>query len=84
MIHFDGNRWSVPPQPKDTTVMVRADTTHVRVFADGSLLTSHDRCYDRNQRLSLPDHRLAALRSRSRKLQGCSTANSLNSISLRF
>ena len=66
MIHFDGNRYSVPPQLKDTTVMVRADTTHVRVFADGSLLTSHDRCYDRNQRLSLPDHRLAALKLRGR------------------
>jgi hypothetical protein len=36
------------------------------VFADGSLLTSHDRCYDRNQRLSLPDHRLAALKLRGR------------------
>jgi hypothetical protein len=22
-MHFDGNRWSVPPQLKDTTVMVR-------------------------------------------------------------
>ena len=66
MIHFDGNRYSVPPQLKDATVMVRADTAHVRVFADGNLQACHNRCYDRNQRLSLPDHRLAALKLRSR------------------
>jgi transposase len=66
MIQFDGNRYSVPPQLTGATVMIRANAMHVRVFADGSLVTSHIRCYDRNQRLSLPDHRLAALKLRSR------------------
>jgi len=66
MIQFDGNRYSVPPQLTGTTVLVRANETHVRVFADGNSVTSHTRCYDRNQRLSLPEHRLAALKLRSR------------------
>jgi len=66
MFQFDGNRYSVPPQLKDTTVMVRANSTEVRVLADGKLVACHNRCYDRNQRFNLPDHRLAALKQRSR------------------
>jgi transposase len=66
MFQFDGNRYSVPPELKDTTVMVRANSTEVRVLADGKLVACHNRCYDRNQRFNLPDHRLAALKLRSR------------------
>lgn len=66
MFQFDGNRYSVPPELKETTVMVRANSTEVRVLADGKLVACHNRCYDRNQRFNLPDHRLAALKLRSR------------------
>jgi hypothetical protein len=62
LLNLCGNRYSVPPQLKDTTVMVRANSSEVRVLADGKLVACHNRCYDRNQRFNLPDHRLAALK----------------------
>jgi transposase len=65
-IHFDGNRYSVPPALQNATVMIRASDTQVRVIANGDVAACHDRSYDRNQRISLPDHRLAALKLRSR------------------
>ena len=34
-VHFDGNRYSVPPQLQNTTVMIRASDTQVRVIANG-------------------------------------------------
>jgi transposase len=65
-VHYDGNRYSVPPQLQNTTVMIRASDTQVRVIANGEVAACHARSYDRNQRISLPDHRLEALKLRSR------------------
>lgn len=65
-VHFDGNRYSVPPHLQNVTVMIRASDTQVRVMANGEVAACHDRSYDRNQLISLPDHRLAALKLRSR------------------
>jgi transposase len=65
-VYFDGNRYSVPPQLQNTTVMIRASDTQVRVIANGEVAACHARSYDRNQLISLPDHRLEALKLRSR------------------
>jgi hypothetical protein len=65
-IHFDGNRYSVPPEIVGKTALLRADDRQVRVLYQGRQVAVHDRCYDRGQLLCQPDHRLAALKLRSR------------------
>jgi len=46
--------------------MIRASDTQVRVIANGEVAACHPRSYDRNQLISLPEHRLEALKLRSR------------------
>jgi hypothetical protein len=65
-IHFDGNRYSVPPDLKDKTVLVRAHAHQVRVIADGAEVARHARSYDRRQLILHPDHQLQALKMRRR------------------
>lgn len=65
-IEFDGNRYSVPPQFVLKSVMIRADRTQLSVLYEGQVIARHVRCYDRGQRVVLPDHRLAALERRAR------------------
>jgi transposase len=65
-IHFDGNRYSMPPQLIDKTVMVRADAQQVRVISEGVEVARHVRSYDRRQLVQLHDHRLEALKMRQR------------------
>jgi transposase len=60
-IAFDANRYSVPPQLARQTVTVRADGDEVRIVHQGQVVAQHVRCYERRQRIVLPDHRLAAL-----------------------
>jgi len=48
-VHFDENRYSVPPKLRNTTVMIRASDTQVRVIADGEVAACHPRNYDLNQ-----------------------------------
>lgn len=65
-IEFDGNRYSVSPQFVRKSVMIRADRTELLVLHEGQVIARHVRCYDRGQRVILPDHRLAALERRQR------------------
>lgn len=65
-VHFDGNRYSVPPQWARKTVVIRANATQLRVIAQGEQVACHTRCYDRRQLLCLPEHQLEALKMRSR------------------
>ena len=66
-VHFDGNRYSVPPQAAARkTVLVRASDTQVRVLAQGEEVARHVRCYDRGQLICQPEHQLEALKLRSR------------------
>jgi len=55
-VHFDGNRYSVPPSLVQAPVMIRADSTRVKVMANGVVAACHVRCYDRNQLIILPAH----------------------------
>lgn len=65
-VHFDGNRYSVPPMLARKTVLLRADASRLRVMFQGTEIACHTRCYDRHQLLRLPDHELAALKLRHR------------------
>jgi len=65
-VHFDGNRYSVPPQLARKTVVVRANRDQLRVISQAEQVACHTRCYDRNQLIRLPDHELEALKMRSR------------------
>ena len=65
-VHFDANRYSVPPEIVGKTALLRADARRVRVLYQGKEVASHPRCYERGQLLCLDDHRLAALKLRSR------------------
>lgn len=65
-IHFDGNRYSVPPQLVDKTVMVRANARELWVISEGVEVARHARSYDRRQLIRLPDHQLEALKMRRR------------------
>jgi hypothetical protein len=65
-VHFDGNRYSVPPQLARKTVVVRANTIQVHVISQGEQVACHSRCYDRRQLICLPEHQLEALKMRSR------------------
>ena len=46
--------------------MIRASDTQMRVMAEGEVAACHSRSYDRHQLICLPDHRLEALKLRSR------------------
>jgi len=63
-VHFDGNRYSVPPKFCDQTVVIRADARQVRILAGGIEVARHARSYDRRQLLVLADHRLESLKLR--------------------
>jgi hypothetical protein len=65
-IEFDGNRYSVPPGLVRRPVTIRASRDELRVLHEGQVVAQHVRCYDRGQRIALPDHRLAALALRHR------------------
>jgi transposase len=66
-VHYDGNRYSVPPAWVRRPVTVRADAATVRIIADGQEVARHVRCYEKGQLLVHPDHRLAALKMRRRR-----------------
>jgi transposase len=66
-IKFDSNRYSVPPDLARKTIVVRADATQVRVLYEGREMARHPRCYERGQLICQAEHRLEALKRRSRQ-----------------
>ena len=69
-VHYDGNRYSVPPGLVRKTVMLRASAGVVRILDQGQEVARHDRCYEKRQLLIHPDHKLAALKMRRRRQAG--------------
>jgi hypothetical protein len=65
-IHFDGNRYSVPPSLIDKTVLVRANAQELRIIAEGAEVARHARSYDRHQLILHSDHQREALKMRQR------------------
>ena len=72
-IHYDGNRYSVPPKLVRRPVVVRADATTVRIVHQGQEVARHQRCYEKRQVLVQTEHLLAARqqgrRCRARQLE---------------
>jgi len=66
-VHYDGNRYSVPPTLVRKPVVLRANTTEVRVLDQGQEVARHPRCYEKGQLLVSVDHRLEALKRRGRR-----------------
>jgi transposase len=69
-IHYDGNRYSVPPTLVRKTVLVRASATELRILDQGKEVTRHQRSFEKGQLVIHPDHRLAALKARKRRRAG--------------
>ncbi len=66
-VHYDGNRYSVPPTLVRKTVILRASVGVVRILDQGQEVARHDRCYEKGQLLIQADHHLAALKMRRRR-----------------
>ncbi len=55
-VRFDSNSYSVPHGLVGKSVFVRADDTAVRVVCDGTVVATHERCYDRRRAIEDPAH----------------------------
>lgn len=71
-VHFDGNRYSVPPQCASQSLILKAYPERICLYCKDQLVAEHVRCYDRHQTLAHPDHAqdLLAHRRRAREQQG--------------
>ena len=63
-IEFDGNRYSVPPKLARKAVLLRADSTHLRIYYQGEHVATHARCYGRRELIVDPQHQLEAFQMR--------------------
>ena len=55
-VHFDGNRYSVPPQCASQSLILKAYPERICLYCQDQLVAEHARCYDRQQTLANPDH----------------------------
>jgi transposase len=65
-VPFDGNTYSAPPWAIGKTLTVKADHHHVMLYFKDKAIATHQRCWQRKQRLERPEHRLAATQHRQR------------------
>ena len=66
-VHYDGNRYSVPPELIRKTILLRANASELRILSQGQEVTRHQRSFEKGQLVVHPDHRLAALKARGRR-----------------
>jgi hypothetical protein len=59
-MRFDGNISTVPPWLIGTSITVKADHHHVMCYFKDKAVATHLRCWQRKQRIELPQHREAA------------------------
>jgi transposase len=59
-IHFDGNTYTVPPWLIGKAITVKADHHHLTCYFKDKAVATHPRCWQRKQRIELPQHREAA------------------------
>jgi transposase len=57
---FDGNTSTVPPWLIGKSITVKADHHHVTCYCKDKAVATHLRCWQRKQRIELPQHREAA------------------------
>jgi transposase len=60
-IHFDTNRYSVPPEHKESTLTLAVDDNVVRLLKGADEVARHARCWGRRQVIEVPAHRQALL-----------------------
>jgi hypothetical protein len=56
-VHFDGNTYTVPPWLVGKTLTVKADHHQLTCYLKDKAVATHPRCWQRKQRLELPQHR---------------------------
>lgn len=56
-IHFDGNTYTVPPWLIGKSVTVKADHHQLTCYFKEKTVATHPRCWQRKQRIELPQHR---------------------------
>jgi transposase len=59
-MRFDGNTYTVPPWLIGKSITVKADHHHVTCYFKDKAVATHLRCWQRKQRIELPQHREAA------------------------
>jgi transposase len=59
-IHFDGNTYTVPPWLLGKAITVKADHHRLTCYFKDKAVATHPRCWQRKQRIELPQHREAA------------------------
>jgi hypothetical protein len=58
-IRFDGNTYTVPPRLIGKSIMVKADHHQITCYCKDKTVATHWRCWQRTQRIELPQHREA-------------------------
>jgi hypothetical protein len=72
-VHFDANRYSVPPEFTRKQVTLRVDENWLRVLFGGKEIARHRRSYEKRRIIVDPEHQKAALalrrRSKAREIE---------------
>ena len=55
-VHFDGNRYSIPPEAASQSLVLKAHPQRIGIYWKDQLIAEHPRCYDRHQTIENPDH----------------------------
>lgn len=63
-IHFDGNTYTVPPWLIGKHVTAKGDSESVCVYFKEKLIVTHQRSWERRERIELPEHEEAARKHR--------------------
>jgi len=56
-LRFDGNSYTTPPWTIGKRLILKADHHLVTIYHNQKILATHDRCWDRHQRIELPQHK---------------------------
>jgi len=68
-VHFDGNTYSVPPWAVGRQVIIKADQKTLCVYLKDRCIVTHERCWQRKQRVELAHHKEAAIKGMRRQWQ---------------
>jgi transposase len=66
-IRFDGNTYTVPPWAIGKRVTVKAEHHTLTLYYKDKAIATHPRCWERAQRIELPQHREAAQKHHDRE-----------------
>lgn len=68
-VRYDLNDYTIPHTFVRRTVSVVANLKHVRVLADGEVIATHRRSFDKDEQIELPEHieALTAVKARARQ-----------------